>query len=246
MIGFLTAADYVRLVIAADHQLIAADITYAFHTRRVRLNVVGGAAAQAHAATGHTLLNDLVGYLEGECAINVGNLVQRFRLRNGARETVEDEAALAVALRDALLEQIDYQIVRHKLAGIHEALSLLAEGGIVLNCLTQDIASGDAGNAHLFNQLGCKRSLAGLLYDKPFLEIGEYIKRSNADNMHPRYMLLQYQPELVDLYHSRGMGVNTWTVNDEENMRDMIERGVDCIISNYPDLLCKVAGEMCD
>lgn len=25
--------------------------------------------------------------------------------------------------------------------------------------------------------------------------------------------------------------VNTWTVNDEENMRDMIHRGVDAIIS---------------
>ena len=62
--------------------------------------------------------------------------------------------------------------------------------------------------------------------------------------MHPRYMLLQYQPELVDLYHSRGMKVNTWTVNDEENMRDMLNRGVDCIISNYPDLLCRVAKEV--
>lgn len=86
----------------------------------------------------------------------------------------------------------------------------------------------------------------GLLYDKPLLEIARYIERSNADNIHPRYMLLQYQPELVDLYHSHGMRVNTWTVNDEENMRDMIERGVDLIISNESDLLCKVAGEMCD
>lgn len=86
----------------------------------------------------------------------------------------------------------------------------------------------------------------GLLYDKPLLDIDKYIERSNADNMHPRYMLLQYQPELVDLYHSRGMDVNTWTVNDEENMRDMIDRGVDLIISNEADLLCKVAHEMCD
>lgn len=85
----------------------------------------------------------------------------------------------------------------------------------------------------------------GLLYDKPLLDIGEYIARSNADNMHPRYMLLQYQPELVALYHERGMKVNTWTVNDEENMRDMIARGVDCIISNHPDVLCRVANEMC-
>lgn len=85
----------------------------------------------------------------------------------------------------------------------------------------------------------------GLLYDKPYLDMDAYIKRSNADNMHPRYMLLQYQPELVELYHGNGMKVNTWTVNDEENMRDMIERGVDCIISNHPDLLCRVAADMC-
>lgn len=86
----------------------------------------------------------------------------------------------------------------------------------------------------------------GLLYDKPLLDIDKYIERSNADNMHPRYMLLQYQPELVDLYHSRGMDVNTWTVNDEENMRDMIHRGVDLIISNEADLLCKVGHDMFD
>lgn len=85
----------------------------------------------------------------------------------------------------------------------------------------------------------------GLLYDKPYLDIDKYVERSNADNMHPRYMLLQYQPELVDLYHGRGMQVNTWTVNDRENMEDMIARGVDCIISNHPDLLCKVADEVC-
>ena len=56
-----------------------------------------------------------------------------------------------------------------------------------------------------------------------------------------KLMLLQYQPELVDLFHSRGMKVNTWTVNDEESMEDMLRHGVDGIISNYPDLLCRVA-----
>ncbi len=91
----------------------------------------------------------------------------------------------------------------------------------------------------------CPDIETGLLYDKPYLDMDAYVARSNADNMHPRYMLLQYQPELMDLYHGRGMKVNTWTVNDEENMRDMIKRGVDCIISNHPDLLCKVAEEMC-
>lgn len=91
----------------------------------------------------------------------------------------------------------------------------------------------------------CPDIETGLLYDKPLLDMEAYIRRSNADSMHPRYMLLQYQPELVELYHSRGMKVNTWTVNDGEAMEDMMARGVDCIISNRPDLLCRVADRLC-
>ena len=87
----------------------------------------------------------------------------------------------------------------------------------------------------------CPEIDTGLLYDKPLLDMEHYLLRSNADNMHPRYMLLQYQPELVDLFHSRGMKVNTWTVNDEESMEDMLRHGVDGSICNYPDLLCRVA-----
>ena len=91
----------------------------------------------------------------------------------------------------------------------------------------------------------CPELETGLLYDKPLLDMEHYLLPSNADNMHPRYMLLQYQPELMDLFHSRGMKVNTWTVNDEADMRDMIHRGVDGIISNYPNLLCRVADQIC-
>ena len=91
----------------------------------------------------------------------------------------------------------------------------------------------------------CPEIETGLLYDKPLLDMEHYLLPSNADNMHPRYMLLQYQPELMDLFHGRGMKVNTWTVNDEADMRDMIHRGVDGIISNYPNLLCRVADQIC-
>lgn len=84
----------------------------------------------------------------------------------------------------------------------------------------------------------------GLLYDKPFLDMEAYISRSNADNMHPRYMLLQYQPELMDLYHSRNMKVNVWTVDDPADIRDMVNRGVDGIISNQTAVLCETVKEM--
>ena len=61
----------------------------------------------------------------------------------------------------------------------------------------------------------CPEIETGLLYDKPLLDMEYYLLRSNADNVHPRYTLLQYQPELMDLFHGRGLRVNTWTVNDE-------------------------------
>jgi len=41
-----------------------------------------------------------------------------------------------------------------------------------------------------------------------------------------------------------GLKVVVWTVNTEAEIRNMIELGVDGIISDYPDLLRKVAGEM--
>lgn len=88
----------------------------------------------------------------------------------------------------------------------------------------------------------CPEIETGLLYDKPLLDMERYLSGSNADNVHPRYMLLQYQPELMELFHSRGMKVNTWTVNTEEDVRDMLNRGVDGIISNHPDMLCRTAG----
>lgn len=88
----------------------------------------------------------------------------------------------------------------------------------------------------------CPEIETGLLYDKPLLDMEHYLSRSSADNIHPRYILLQYQPELMDLFHGRGMKVNTWTVNSEEAVRDMLGRGVDGFISNYPDMLCRVAG----
>jgi glycerophosphoryl diester phosphodiesterase len=47
----------------------------------------------------------------------------------------------------------------------------------------------------------------------------------------------------IDEAHALGLKVVVWTVNAEAEMRRMIEFGVDGIISDYPDVLRRVAGE---
>jgi glycerophosphoryl diester phosphodiesterase len=50
--------------------------------------------------------------------------------------------------------------------------------------------------------------------------------------------------ESVREAHGLGLKVVVWTVNQETDMRRMVALGVDGIISDYPDLLRRVAGEM--
>ena len=39
---------------------------------------------------------------------------------------------------------------------------------------------------------------------------------------------------------SHGLEINTWTVNEEEDIREMFRVGVDSVIGNYPDLVNKI------
>ncbi len=43
------------------------------------------------------------------------------------------------------------------------------------------------------------------------------------------------QPEAIDRFHAQGLRVNTWTVNEETDLRRFANAGVDGLITDYPD-----------
>jgi len=58
----------------------------------------------------------------------------------------------------------------------------------------------------------------------------------------PNYRLLNKAQ--VDALHEQDILVIPWTVNDEEAMRELVEMGVDGLITDYPDLGARVLAEI--
>ena len=51
-------------------------------------------------------------------------------------------------------------------------------------------------------------------------------------------------PKMVEIAHRHGVKVHVWTINEEADIRRLLEWGVDGICSDYPDRVAKVLGEM--
>lgn len=49
---------------------------------------------------------------------------------------------------------------------------------------------------------------------------------------------------LINYAHKNNLGVQYWTINDEEDMAYLIRIGADCIMSDYPDQLSAVRSEL--
>jgi glycerophosphoryl diester phosphodiesterase len=66
-----------------------------------------------------------------------------------------------------------------------------------------------------------------------------------AKLIHADYLMLNYRiasPRFVRAAHRSNLKVYSWTVNNPKPIRRMIERGVDGVISNRPDLVLEALG----
>ena len=87
--------------------------------------------------------------------------IQGLRLRQRAREAVQDPSGAELALTQGVLDQVDDQLIGDELALVHVLLGLLAERGPVLAGLPEDVAGRDLLSAVALEQTLRLRALSG-------------------------------------------------------------------------------------
>ena len=67
----------------------------------------------------------------------------------------------------------------------------------------------------------------------------EYAKTLGLTALHPSFINLK-NPRFMEDCRSRGLLVNMWTIDSEEQLRACREAGVHAVITNYPDRARKI------
>ena len=81
----------------------------------------------------------------------------------------------------------------------------------------------------------------GFLSEDWIIDAGAYTAYHEIECFHPRFNNLI--PEVVEELKKNNIEINTWTVNKEEDIKDLINKGIDILIGNYPDLVKKIINE---
>ncbi len=75
----------------------------------------------------------------------------------------------------------------------------------------------------------------GFLSETWIIDAGKYCHSHGVPCYHPLFRNLTR--EVLRELKQYGLEINTYTVNTEEDARDLIEKGVDILISNYPEMV---------
>ncbi len=73
----------------------------------------------------------------------------------------------------------------------------------------------------------------------------EYVAGMGLTGIDYKFSVLKKNPKWIKSAHKLGLTVNVWTVNKEEDLRWVIEHGVDYITTDNPVLAKQLISEMC-
>jgi glycerophosphoryl diester phosphodiesterase len=75
----------------------------------------------------------------------------------------------------------------------------------------------------------------GFLCESWIINFGAYTKKQGIECVHPMHWTLTN--ETVKEIKNNGIEINTWTVNDEKQVKRLYDLGVDAVIGNNPDIV---------
>lgn len=81
------------------------------------------------------------------------------------------------------------------------------------------------------------------LYEDVMLDVEEYAKKNGVQGIHPAVYHLK-MADFMESYKASGLKVRVWTVNEEADMRECMENGLEAIFTNYPDRALQMREEM--
>ena len=87
----------------------------------------------------------------------------------------------------------------------------------------------------LDSQLYC-----GLLYEASLIQPWKYAEKLQMNALHPHFSQVITPGGFCRDAHDAGIQVNTWTVDEEQDILKTLKEGVDILITNYPDRVRKL------
>ena len=96
------------------------------------------------------------------------------------------------------------------------------------------VSSFDRGCLETIRELDSEILIGYLFADENFEKAIEYCLAMGFNALHPADALVS-QSRLNEA-QSEGLAVCVWTVDDEERFRELVAMGVNCVITNFPDL----------
>lgn len=142
------------------------------------------------------------------------------------------QEVLELLLPSRLMVNIELKNSRIVYEGLEQkSLELVQQMGM------QDRVVFSSFNHHSMQRIKAldQSARCGLLYDCCLMDPLKYAKKAGMDAVHPHYLDLLHYPEDYASAGQEGIKVNVWTVNDDKDMKRVLQAGADILITNYPD-----------
>ena len=140
---------------------------------------------------------------------------------------------------DGFITNIELKTGCNEYPGIEKAVyELIKEFGLEDRII---ISSFNHYSIKRFKELA-PQIVCGYLTGDWIYNFGEYAESRAVECVHPHFITLN--KDSVSEIKSHNIRINTWTVNDENEVERLYRLGVDAVITNYPDMAKNIIGRL--